>query len=48
MKDPRAEELKKPQESKALALQYSNSSETFEQAQKEKKKKDEQYWGRKS
>ena len=47
MKDPRVEEPKKPQESKASAPQRSDSTETSEQARKEKKKKDRRYCGRK-
>ena len=48
MKDPRVEELKsRPQKSKTPAPQRSDSSETFKQARKVKKKKDKQHWGRK-
>ena len=48
MKDPRAKKLKSgPQESKASALERSDSSETSKQAQKEKKKKDKQHRGQK-
>ena len=47
MKDPRVEEPKKPKESKAPSPQRSDSTETSEQARKEKKKKDRRYCGRK-
>ena len=47
MKDPKVEEQKKPQKSKALFRQHFNSSEISEQAQKEQKKKDKQYWSQK-
>ena len=47
MKDPRVEEPKKPKESKALAPQHSDSTETSKQAWKEKKKKDRKYCGQK-
>ena len=47
MKDPRVEKPKKPQESKASALQRSDSAKTSEQARKKKKKKDKQHWGQK-
>ena len=45
MKDPRVVEPKKPHASKAPTLQRSGSSETSEQARKEKKKKDKQHRG---
>ena len=48
IKEPRVEEPKKPKELKAPALQRSDSTQTFEQAQKEKKKKDRKYCRRKS
>ena len=47
IKDPRVEELKKLEESKAPAAQRSNNIKTSEQAQKRKKKKDRRYYGQK-
>ena len=48
IKDSRVEEPKsRPQKLKAPAPQHSNSIKIFEQARKEKKKKDKQYQGQK-
>ena len=48
MKDPKVEKPKsRPQESKALASQRSDSFETSKQAWKEKKKKDKRHRGQK-